>query len=166
MGDVHPAPREPVLRSAVRIVMVDPDERIMLIELIDRAGAQRWWIMPGGGLDAGESHEQAAYREAAEETGLTAFELGPWVWGREHVFTWKDTTYRQQERFYIAHVPAFEARPTALAPEELEMTGEMRWWSLDELDASRDEFAPRDLRRLLRELLRSGPPADPIDVGV
>jgi hypothetical protein len=46
------------------------------------------------------------------------------------------------------------------------MTGEMRWWSIDELDASRDAFAPRELRRHLRELLRSGPPADPIDVGV
>jgi 8-oxo-dGTP pyrophosphatase MutT (NUDIX family) len=34
------------------------------------------WTLPKGKLDPGESHEQAAVREVAEETGFSA-ELGP-----------------------------------------------------------------------------------------
>jgi hypothetical protein len=45
--------------------------------------------------------------------------------------------------------------------------GEVRWWTLDELGTAADvTFAPRRLPSLLRELLRSGLPATPIDVGV
>ena len=64
--------------------------------------------------------------------------------------------------------PAFAIRP-GLSPEELRDEGvtELRWWTLGELEAATDvEFAPRRLPSLLRELLRDGPPAEPVDVGV
>lgn len=38
-------------------------------------GAQSLWQMPQGGIDAGESPEQAALRELAEETGATHVEV-------------------------------------------------------------------------------------------
>lgn len=37
--------------------------------------SQSWWQMPQGGIDAGESPEQAAFRELEEETGATKAEL-------------------------------------------------------------------------------------------
>ena len=36
------------------------------------------WTLPKGKLDPGETHEQAALREVAEETGFSA-ELGPYI---------------------------------------------------------------------------------------
>lgn len=156
----------PIRRPAVRVVMLDPADRILLIELVDRSRGQRWWIMPGGGIDAGETHEQAARREVLEETGLRDLELGPWIWRREHVFPWNGRVYHQQERFYLARVPDFEARATGLAPDELEMTGDMRWWTVAEVEASSEEFAPRELGHQLRRLLESGPPSEPIEVGI
>jgi 8-oxo-dGTP diphosphatase len=36
------------------------------------------WTLPKGKLDPGESHEEAAVREVAEETGFSA-ELGPYL---------------------------------------------------------------------------------------
>ena len=146
--------------------MLDPSDRILLIEFLDRAGGRRWWIMPGGGLDPGESHEDAARREVVEETGLHDLELGPWIWRREHVFPWSGRRFHQQERFYLARVPAFEARATGLAPAEIEMVGELRWWSLTEIETSAETFAPRDLGHHLRRLLEDGLPPSPISVGV
>jgi hypothetical protein len=45
------------------------------------------------------------------------------------------------------------------------MTG-MRWWSRRELENATEIFAPRSLPRLLPELLDSGRPPEPVDVGV
>jgi hypothetical protein len=43
---------------------------------------------------------------------------------------------------------------------------EIRWWTVEELEASDEVFAPSRLAALVGELLRPGPSADPIGVGV
>jgi hypothetical protein len=42
----------------------------------------------------------------------------------------------------------------------------VRWWTLEELETADVRFAPRRLPLLLRELLRHGPPAELLDVGL
>ena len=57
----------------------------------------------------------------------------------------------------------------AIAPQldrAAEDVEEIRWWTLDELEASDEEFAPRRLPQLIRRLLDEGPPAQPFDAGV
>ena len=40
-----------------------------------------------------------------------------------------------------------------------------RWWSLNELEAAKDQvFVPRDLATRLRRLLAGGPPDAPVDI--
>lgn len=53
-----------------------PEARGALIGRLDRRG-RLLWSLPKGHVEPGESHEQAAAREVAEETGITGGVVGP-----------------------------------------------------------------------------------------
>jgi 8-oxo-dGTP pyrophosphatase MutT (NUDIX family) len=151
------------LRQAVRALVVDDHSRIVLVRF-----EATLWAAPGGGVDAGEDDRVALARELHEELGLVLQEpLGQPVWTRTHLFpmsSWDG----QAERFYLLRVPPFRIQP-AMGHAALEAEGvrEVRWWSLTELQVARDVvFAPRRLPELLVDLLSSGPPQTPVDVGV
>jgi TDG/mug DNA glycosylase family protein len=148
------------LRQAVRALVLDPADRTVLLRYIDDV-----WALPGGGTHPGESDEQVVRRELAEELGLEGYELGPGIWFREHWFGELGERWGgQAERIYLVRTHAFEPAPRLdLAAENVL---EVRWWTPDELTAADAEFAPRRLPALLRELLASGPPSEPVDVGV
>jgi hypothetical protein len=67
----------------------------------------------------------------------------------------------------LVRVPSFEPRPQ-LSAEQLAAEGvhEVCWWTLAELEGSDAVFYPTRLAHFLRQLLETGPPAEPIDVGV
>lgn len=67
----HTAPMTKDLpyRPCAGVVLVNKDGLIFTGERVDTPGA---WQMPQGGIDKGESIEQAAFRELEEETGLPA----------------------------------------------------------------------------------------------
>ncbi len=53
------------VRAAVLLLQ---EETVLLVR--HRKGSQTYWLLPGGGVDFGETAPEAARREAAEETGL------------------------------------------------------------------------------------------------
>jgi len=159
----------PRVRPAVRAILLDRRERVFLHRFVlpDDPGV---WVAPGGALDSGEDAEQALRRELREELRLDGVELGPWVWKRRHVWFWPahNRTYDTRERFAVVRVPDVRAvKPTAHDAlfAGADAREEYRWWTVDELERTRDEVAPRSLASALRELLTNGPPTRPIDVG-
>lgn len=153
---------EPTPREAVRALVVDAAERVLLMRFENPANGDVWWATPGGGIDEGETDEAALRRELLEETGLRTFEPGPVVWAREHVLPWDRQLWRQRERFHLIRVEHHDVAPT------IELTAEHvyghRWWTLDELEESDENLAPRALATHLRALLRDGVPVEPLDV--
>jgi 8-oxo-dGTP diphosphatase len=157
---------EPRLRPAVRAIVLDPDDRVLLVRFeFPHASI---WACPGGGIESGESDEAAIRRELAEEAGLTDFTLGPCVWTREHVIPLFGGRWDgQAERFYLVRTPSFDPRPR-LNDDELraEYVHGLRWWTVDELADADVVFAPRRLPELLHELRRGEIGDTPIDAGI
>ena len=70
----EPAVAEPLpLRPAAGVALFDRRGRVFVGRRI--RGLSATWQMPQGGIDPGETPLQAARRELAEETGVTAVEL-------------------------------------------------------------------------------------------
>jgi ADP-ribose pyrophosphatase YjhB (NUDIX family) len=57
--------------------LIVQDDRILLAE--HEKGGRQYWLLPGGGLEYGESVEEALKRELMEEAGLE-IEVGTLLW--------------------------------------------------------------------------------------
>jgi len=110
------------LALGVRVMMID-QERVLLV----RQTYMNGWFMPGGGVKRGETLDQAARREAHEETGATLNNLslvGAYTnfteWRSDHniLFLSTDFTISGKHDFEIAEVCFFplEALPADLWP--------------------------------------------------
>jgi G:T/U-mismatch repair DNA glycosylase/ADP-ribose pyrophosphatase YjhB (NUDIX family) len=152
------------LRQAVRALIVDPADRVLLVRFDwpDRTV----WAPPGGGIEPGETDEQALVRELAEECGLRDFTLGPRLWTRTHWFTDMEGWAGQTEPTYLVRTGAFEPAPEWSADElASEGIGAQGWFAPSDLSAD-VTFAPRRLPELVRDVLERGPPQEPIEADV
>jgi len=158
---------KPVPRPSVRALVLDEDDRILLFRHPGADDPGRW-LCPGGAIEAGESEADALRRELQEELHVEP-RIGPWLWRRRHVWAWNGTVYETTERIALVRVDAGAVRPDpsdSLFFGGVEQGFEHRWWTLDELASTADDFSPRRLPLYVRDLLEDGPPPEPIDVGV
>lgn len=151
-------------REVVRALIVTPEDEILLVRVVlsDRS----FWITPGGGIEGREEARAALERELLEETGREGWDIGPEVWTRRHTFDFEGESITQHERFFLVSSERFE--PPAEMPDEIErrIVDRFRWWRLDEIADSTEDFAPRRLGRFLEPLLDGETPNPAIDVGV
>ena len=151
-------------RPTVRLLVVDEQRRVLLFKFEDavaldpaRPDLRIYWVTPGGGVEQGETFEQAARRELWEETGITLATLGPWVWIREKTMHFPDVSVHFQERYYLASATAGQVSLSNLLPHEQQVYRDHRWWTVEEIEISEEVFLPPGL---------SLPPPGPIDLDV
>ncbi len=142
------------LRRAGRVIVLDPEDRVLLFRYDDGPPNGRHWCTPGGGLNEGEDYRAGARRELAEETGWTDVPLGPEVHERTLVMEYADEIVRQHERFFLARVgEAGRALGEVAAMHISDGIAAWHWWTLAELDATEEVIWPPGLAGLIRRLL-------------
>jgi ADP-ribose pyrophosphatase YjhB (NUDIX family) len=152
------------VRQAARVVLLDPDDRVLLMRYDDDPPNGVHWSTPGGGLDAGESYPQAAIRELAEETGWTDVTLLGEIHRRSHVMTYASLLIRQHERLYLARTDQPCRTITGVADmHAADGIAAWRWWTVAELDATTEKIWPAELADLIRAAARAHQPQTDAD---
>lgn len=131
-------------RPAARILLLDPADRILLFRFTpdDRPP---FWVTPGGAVDPGESYEEAARRELAEETGLVA-DCGAVVAQRMSEFlTLEGVPVSADERFFVVRTENTHVDPAGHTPLERQVMREWRWFTRAEIAAHAETIYPEDL---------------------
>ena len=155
------------IRRAVRAVLLDPADRVLLARFDFPTAVV--WALPGGGIEPDEDPVDALRRELAEELGLVGVEIGPHVWSRLHVIPMLNGEWDgQTDQIHLVRTDALHARSrrsdgSGSTPSTSTSCGGGRSTRCSRRPAL---FAPRRLGEHLARLLVEGAPAEPIDTGI
>ena len=148
------------LRQAARALVLDEDDNALLVHF-HWPGLQfedGFWACPGGGIDPGETPEEALRRELKEELGLHDLEIQGALWELTRTFPMTDWD-GQAETWYLVRTPHFAPAPTI--DLKAEHVHGVRWFSRREIATGAVVFSPRDLSTQIERVLRDGVPAQP-----
>jgi 8-oxo-dGTP diphosphatase len=140
-------------RPSSRLLVIHSQDCILLFKFEHKTGplsGQAFWATPGGGLDSGESYEDAARRELREETGLQIDDPGPQVSQRTAKFRAPDgEMVTADERFFLVRVGKLSVSTDRWTEIEREVMAQHRWWSLSDLRTTTEQVWPDNLTDLL-----------------
>ncbi len=127
-------PRDKNIGSGVTLIVPGKNDTVLMSQRIHTpkdseimALSEEFpWQFPGGWIDAGETHVEAAKRELFEETGLILLDAtevdNVWRWSQHYSNTWVNTT------FFIAST--WEGTPERKEPDK---SGPWEWVPVNKL---------------------------------
>jgi 8-oxo-dGTP pyrophosphatase MutT (NUDIX family) len=143
------------------VILADDADCLLLFE------SGGFWFTPGGGVEPGETIEQAATRELWEETGLLIppEQLGPVVAETSGYADLGFAAGMFHDLFYFQRAPqGFCVDTSGWQPLETSTMSGHRWWTVEEVEAAPKIVFPFELAPLARDLLAGRLPARPIQL--
>ena len=157
-----------LIRHIARALVFDPAGRLLLIEYrcvrpepLAR-GIASFWFMPGGGLEVGETHEQACARELQEEIGVSGAAIGPLVATCDGPFHLFETSRDARERYFVVRLDDDRIDTALLAETEQNPVIGTRWFTQAELAGTRAHIEPAGLPALAASIVRGDLPSSPV----
>jgi 8-oxo-dGTP diphosphatase len=144
-------------RPSARLLIFDKSGYVLLFRYAFTKGVlsgRTYWSTPGGGLEEGETFENAARRELMEETGIAITVVGPCVAEREFILqliTGEEVV--AQERYFAIRVQRQDISYAGWTDLEKQFMVEHRWWLPEELRATTDTVLPENLADLFNQSL-------------
>ncbi|MEX1022585.1 MAG: NUDIX domain-containing protein [Dehalococcoidia bacterium] len=149
-------------RQVSRVLIADPSDHVLLLRFRLRDGREVW-IPPGGGVEPGETPEEAARRELLEETAVAVPGGLQVVWlNRMHYFG-RDV----METYFFARLPHRPAVVLEHAPDAPAELLDHRWWTAEQLaDAPGDALVtPSEIAERLPAVLGGRSAEAPVMLG-
>ena len=145
-------------RPSSRLLVISPEHRVLLFRFTHKTGAlkgQEYWATPGGGLEPGETFEQAAIRELYEEVGVVADDVGSELAQRLFEMQLPDGEWVvADERFFLVRVKNEQISDAGWTDQERQVMSQHHWWSRGALQQTKAIIFPEDLLSILGLNLR------------
>ena len=155
------------IRKSARAIVINNKNQMFLFQyMFDYLeDSKAIWITPGGSLEEGESFEDALKREVYEELGVQLTKESPEVYYRNPIYTLKSGEKVQSvEKFFLVVLEedSFSFNHWTESEKKRMLAG--KWWSMEEIEKSEDEFFTKDILRIMMELSDGNFPVQPQEI--
>lgn len=141
------------VRCSARLLIFSPSKRVLLFRFEHKNNAlagKSYWATPGGGVEPGETYEQAAIRELKEETGIIRDNVGRYVAKKTfEMMLPSGETVLAKERFFVAFSNEEEIHTHGWTENERSVIRRHYWWGLNDLLMTQDLIHPNDIAGLM-----------------
>jgi len=145
------------IRQSSRLLVLNENHQILLFQFThtnDALAGQSYWATVGGGLEEGETFEQAACRELYEELGVVRQNVGTHVATRNFEMMLPSAeVVISEERLFIAFIKNEEVNTANWSEHEKLVISKSHWWTFDELSQTNETVYPNNIPEILVDSL-------------
>jgi ADP-ribose pyrophosphatase YjhB (NUDIX family) len=142
-------------RPSSRLLITTPKQRVLLFRFVHKTGAlagKAYWATPGGGVEDGETFEDAAIRELREETGIREARISALAGQRDVPLQLPDGEHvLAVERYFVVNTDTEALSRDGWTPQEKEVMADHKWWGREELSTTNETVYPEGLIAMLDE---------------